>query len=340
MKYIEFRIHASRQGIEQVTAMMMARGIDQLVIDDPADMDDILNKKNEYDWDYIEDGLKETADREPTVSAYFEDTPENRELIQQLKIAVMMLKSKELEGVFGWDANLGRLYAEDIVVDDEDWKDKWKENFKPTKITKRLVVKPTWEEYEAADGEAVIQIDPGMAFGTGTHETTSLCLKLMEKYLLLDAAEDAEKAAPDAKGAESGKVLDVGCGSGILSIGAALLGCREVLGIEIDEGAVGVAKENVELNGVCDYVKIAHGDLTKGVDFKADVIVANLMADLVMSLAESAGSHLEKGGVFISSGILVEKEEKVADAIKAAGFEILEIAEDGEWCAIAAAVKE
>ena len=117
------------------------------------------------------------------MSVYFEDTPENREKIQELKIAVMMLKSKELEGVFGWDVDFGRLYAEAVPVDDEDWKDKWKENFKPTKITEKLVVKPTWEEYQAADGEIVLQIDPGMAFGTGTHETTSLCLKLMEKYL-------------------------------------------------------------------------------------------------------------------------------------------------------------
>lgn len=325
MKYIEFKIHASRQGIEQVTAMLMARGIDQLVIDDPADMEDILNKKNQYDWDYIEDGLKSRLDREPTVSVYFEDTSENKELIQQLKIAVMMLKSKELEGVFGWDVDFGRLYAEDIVVDDADWKDKWKEHFKPVKITDRLVVKPTWEAYEPEAGDLVLEIDPGMAFGTGTHETTSLCLKLMEKHL--------------GDAADKKKVLDVGCGSGILSIGAALLGCREVLGIEIDEDAVRVAQENIALNHVEDRVQAVKGDLTKGIDFMADVIVANLMADLVMMLAESAGDHLEKDGVFISSGILVEKKELVAGAVIEAGFDILEIVEDGEWCAIAAKVR-
>lgn len=322
MKYIEFRIHASKQGIEQVTAMLMTKGIDQLVINDPADMEDILDKKNEYGWDYIEDDLKENLDREPTVSAFFEDTPENRELVQQLKIAVMMLKSKEMEGIFGWDADLGRLYAEDIIVDDEAWKDKWKENFKPVKITERLVVKPTWEEYQASAGELVIQIDPGMAFGTGTHETTSLCLKMLERYL---GENPADK-----------KVLDVGCGSGILSIGAALLGCADVLGIEIDEDAVKVAEENVALNQVQDRVRIMQGNLTEGIDFKADVLVANLMADLVITLAERAGAHLEKGGVFLSSGILLEKKDKVSAALEAAGFEIAEIAEDGEWCAIAA----
>ena len=322
MKYIEFKVHASRQGIEQVTAMYLRMGIDQVSIEDPADMEEILNKKNEYGWDYVDDDLKKGLDREPTISIYFEDTEENREKIQQLKLQVMMLKSKELEGLFGWDVDFGRLYAEDIIVDDADWKDKWKEYFKPVRITDRLVVKPTWEEYEPNDGEKVIQIDPGMAFGTGTHETTSLCLKLMEKYLG-DEPQDKE-------------VLDVGCGSGILSIAAALLGCRSVTGVEIDEDAVRVAEENVELNGIGDRVEILQGDLTEGIESKADIIVANLMADLVMTLSKSAKEHLKDGGIFISSGILLEKKGIVSDAVKEAGFEIIEIAEDGEWCAIAA----
>lgn len=322
MKYIEFKVRASRQGIEQLTALFLSKGIDSVSINDPADIDDVLNKKNGYEWDYVNDDIKGILDREPSISTYFEDTPENREKIQELKIAVMMLKSKELEGLYGWDVDFGRLYAEDIIVDDEDWKDKWKENFKPTKVTDKLVIKPTWEQYEASEGEVILQIDPGMAFGTGTHETTSLCLKLMEKYL-------GEK--PQDK-----KVLDVGCGSGILSIAAALLGCSEALGIDIDEDAVQVANENVELNGVSHKVKIQSGDLIKGIDFKGDIIVANLMADLVAELAESAKAHLEQGGVFISSGILIEKKDMVADAVKAAGFDIVEIVEDGEWCAIAA----
>lgn len=326
MKYIEFKVHASRQGIEEVTALYMKCGITDVSIDDPADMEDILNNKNEYGWDYIDDSLKENLDREPTISCFFEDTPENRERVQKLKVLIMMLKSKELEGKYGWDVDFGRLYGEEIFIDDEDWKDKWKENFKPTKITDKLTVKPTWEEYSPAEGELVIEIDPGMAFGTGTHETTSLCMKLMEKYL--------------GTGAAGKKVLDVGCGSGILSIGAALLGSSEVLGVEIDEDAVRVANENIRLNRVESSVRAIRGNLTDGIDFKADIILANLMADLVMSLAKSAGKHLEKDGVFISSGILVEKKETVAAAVKAAGFEILEIVEDGEWCAIAAKVKK
>lgn len=326
MKYIEFKVHATRQGIEQVTAMYMKYGITDVSIDDPADMDEILNNKNEYGWDYIEDELKENLDREPTISCFFEDNEKNRKKVQILKELIMKLKSDELYGKFGWGMDFGRLYGEESYIDDEDWKDKWKEHFKPTKITDKLVVKPTWEEYQPEEGELVIEIDPGMAFGTGTHETTSLCMKLMEKYLG-DAAADK-------------KVLDVGCGSGILAIGAALLGSNDVLGIEIDEDAVRVAGENIELNKVGDKVKAVQGDLTEGINFKADIILANLMADLVMKLAESAGKHLKKDGIFISSGILVEKKEVVSEAIKAAGFEIVEIAEDGEWCAIAAKVKK
>ncbi|NLD19923.1 MAG: 50S ribosomal protein L11 methyltransferase [Clostridiales bacterium] len=322
MKYLEFRIHASRQGIEQVTALFMKCGIDTISIDDPEDMEDILNKKNEYGWDYIDDELKDTLDREPTASVYFEDTKENREFIQALKIEVMKLKSKELEGFYGWDVDFGRLYGEMIETDDSQWKDKWKEYFKPTKVTERIVVKPTWEEYEPGEGETVLEIDPGMAFGTGTHETTSLCMKLMEKYL--------------GKAPEQKKVLDVGCGSGILSIGAALLGCRDVLGVEIDEDAAEVARENAEKNKVSDFVKIVAGDLTDSVDFEAHVILANLMADLVVKLAPGARKLLKDDGVFISSGILTEKEEMVSEAIKATGFTILEVARDGEWCAIAA----
>lgn len=322
MKYIELKVRASRQGIEQLTAMFMANGVYSVSIDDPADMKEILDKKESYEWDYVDDNLKNDLEREPSISVYFEDTPENHEKVQQLKIAIMMLKSKELEGVFGWDVNFGRLYAESMVIDDEAWKNKWKENFKPIKITDKLVVKPTWEDYQAAEGETVIEIDPGMAFGTGSHETTSLCLKLMEKYLGDNASDK--------------KVLDVGCGSGILSIAAALLGSKEVKGIEIDEDAVRVACENAELNGVVDEVDIAHGNLTDGVDFKADIIVANLMADLVMMLSKDAKAHLEDGGVFISSGILLEKKDVVSEAIEAAGFEIAEVEEDGEWCAIVA----
>lgn len=327
MKYIEYKVHASRVGIEMVTGLFDRFGISSVSIDDPADVEDILNKKNEYDWDYFDESIKSRADREPSVSIYLEDNEENRALIQQIKIEVMKLKHLEMDGKLG-DAPLGRLYGEASVVDDNDWKDKWKENFKPIKVTEKIVVKPTWEEYEAEGDSLILEIDPGMAFGTGTHETTSLCMKLMEKYM--DAHQDRANM----------NILDVGCGSGILSIAAALLGCENVLGIEIDPDAVKVARENVQLNNVQDQVSVEEGDLMKGIgkdgEYRADIIVANLMHNLVMMLAPAAREHMAKNGVFISSGILLEKKDETAKAIREAGFEIVEISEDGEWCAIVA----
>lgn len=322
MKYIELKIHTSHQGVEMVSELLMRNGISSVSVDDPADLEDILEKKNEYGWDYIDDDVKGRPDREPVVRAYLEDSDEGRRKLQSLKEKIMNLKSLELEGHFGWDVDFGRLYAEAEVVDDVDWKDRWKENFHPMKICDSIVVRPTWEEYEASPGEKVIMIDPGMAFGTGSHETTRLCMQLLEKYAI-----EEDRAA---------SLLDVGCGSGILSIGGAYLGFDRVLGIEIDSDAVDVARENAARNGVKDIVVIQQGDLTEGVDFAADILVANLMADLVIRLAADCAAQLKPGGLFISSGILLEKRDEVEKAIREAGFTVVEVAEEGEWCAIAA----
>ncbi len=321
MKYTEFKVYGSSTTLELVTAIMMNHGIDYISIDDPEDMNDILNKKHEYGWDYIDDELKENLDREPTLSVYFSED-DNLRIIETLKTEISELKSSIAEGQYGDNFDAGSLKVEISISDDNDWKDKWKEFFHPTKITNRLVVKPSWEEYEASEDDLIIEIDPGMAFGTGTHETTSLCMKLMEKYI--------------GSYGDDVKVLDVGCGSGILSIAASRLGANDVLGVEIDNDAVQVARENIERNGCSSTVKVIQGDLTKGIDYKGNIIVANLMADLVVMLSESAKAHMEPNGIFISSGILVEKEDFVSKAIVDAGFEIVEVMEDGEWCAIAA----
>ena len=216
---------------------------------------------------------------------------------------------------------LGRLQVCVNDVRDEDWQDNWKEYFKPEKITDRIVIKPSWESYKKqSEDEIIIEIDPGAAFGTGKHPTTTMCIKALEKYV------------------EPGKssVLDVGCGSGILSVAAALLGAGDVLGVDIDPVAVTVAGENAEINGLSDKIKIAEGDLTKGIDYQADIVVANLMADLVIMLSKDVRRHLKKGGYYISSGILEEKKDIVAKAIKKCGFEIVEILCENEWVAIVA----
>lgn len=319
MKYIQADIHVNREGIEPVVTALLEIGITDTVIEDPADIADLLEKKNDYDWDYIDESVLELENEEPKVTVFVEESDEGRAKLEEIKAAVAELKSRQEAGEFGEGADLGKLTVTASVEDDSRWKDNWKEYFKPAKVGRTIVVKPTWEEYEAKEGEKIIEIDPGMAFGTGTHETTSLCIRLMEDYV-----------KPGMK------ILDVGCGSGILSIAGALLGASEVLGVEIDPVAVEIAQENIELNHIGNVAKAQYGDLTKGIDFKADVIVANLMADLVMMLSADVAKHLLPGGIYISSGILTEKEVLVADTMRSLGFKIMEVKEDGMWCAIVA----
>ena len=326
MKYLELVIHTTKEGLEPVEACLMEMGFTDMVVNDPGDIQDLMNKKHDYDWDYIGDEVLKMADEEPTVTMYFdgEETGNGYALCQEVDMAIEGLRQAMMDGVYGEDADFGPLIVTTSLHDDSEWKDNWKEYFKPQQVSERIIVCPTWEEYELSEedkaaGKKILRIDPGMAFGTGTHETTSLCLKAMEKYM-----------APGAS------VLDVGCGSGILSIAADLLGAGDVLGIEIDPVAVEVSRENLELNGCGENVRVIEGDLTKGVDYKADVVVANLMADLVEMLSPDVRRHMKPGARYISSGIIDEKLEEVAQAIRDCGFEIEEIKEDGMWRAIVA----
>ena len=323
MKYIQADIHVNREGIEPVLTALMNVDIMDTVVEDPADIADLLDKDQDWEWDYVDDSVIEMQNAEPKVTVYMEDDEEGRRRLAALQGAIEELKKDAEGGAYGEDVDLGPLTVDVYVEDDSEWKDNWKEFFKPKKVGKRIVVKPTWYDYEKEEGDLVIEIDPGMAFGTGTHETTSLCLRLMEDYM-----QDGDR------------VLDVGCGSGILAIAGALLGSPEVLGVEIDPVAVEIAQENLELNGVTHVARAQYGDLTKGIDFKAEIVVANLMADLVMMLSADVAKHILPGGKYISSGILVEKRDQVAAVIRECGLNIVEIREDGMWCAIVAEPKE
>lgn len=326
VKYIQLDIHTSRAGLEPIEAALMGIGITDMVVTDPMDVTDILDKEHDYDWDYVSDEFVVLQNEEPMITLYFDgdECGPGYAQVQQVDLALEGVRQDLMDGVYGEDADFGSLTSDMSVHDDEEWKDNWKEFFKPAKISERIVVKPTWESYELSEeekssGVKVLEIDPGMAFGTGTHETTSLCVKLMEEYMK-----------------PGDKVLDVGCGSGILEIAGALLGASECLGIEIDPVAVDVSKENIELNKVSDVCSAQYGDLTKGIDYKANVVVANLMADLVMHLSESVARHMLPGGYYISSGILDEKMITVVDDMRMKGFKIMEVKKDGMWVAIVA----
>ena len=310
----EVKIYTNAFGVEILTARLMNDlDITALSVEDPDEIANIENKTFGYEWDYIDEKAY-PEDDEHKVIIYFDDSEESADLIAKVRELVEELKNGE--------SFLGRLHVEVKSEDDSLWADRWKEYFRPAKVTEKIVIKPSWEEYEAADGELILEIDPGRAFGTGTHETTSGCLELMEKYMK-----------------EGDRVLDVGCGSGILSIGAALLGSSCVYAIDIDPVAVEVTKENVALNGFSDIVRTEEGDLTKGVDFKADIVAANLMADLVKVLTKDVAVHLEKDGVYISSGILLEKEDDVKQTLDECGFKVIDVIRKGEWCAIAAVLE-
>ena len=326
MKYLELVILVNREGLEPVEACLMEMGLTDMVVNDPDDLKDLMDKKHDYDWDYIGDEVYSLAEEEPSITLYFDgdETGNGYMMAQEVDLKIDELRQAMMNGEYGADADFGPLTVTTSLHDDSEWKDNWKEFFKPQRVSDRILVCPTWEEYELSDEEIkegikILRIDPGMAFGTGTHETTSLCLKAMEKYMR-----------------PGDSVLDVGCGSGILSIAADLLGAGDVLGIEIDPVAVEVSRENLELNGCGDKVRAVEGDLTKGVDYKADIVVANLMADLVMMLSKDVRRHMKDGARYISSGIIDEKLEEVKKSIEDCGFNIDEVMIDGMWCCIVA----
>lgn len=318
MKYIEVKIKTSKSGIDPALAALMNIGINDAMIDDPDEILAMIASPGPSEW-YDESQIPDLSMIEPAVTVFFADDEEGRSKSNDVRKAIEELAKSVAEGRYGAEADLGELSVSAKVEDDVLWRDKWKEYFKPTKLSNNIVVKPTWCEYEPNEEDIVIEIDPGMAFGTGTHETTMLCIRMIEKYM-----------------SDGYKVLDVGSGSGILSIAAAKLGASDVLGIDIDEDAVRVSNENYELNKVSDRAKAIVGDLTAGVDYKANIVVANLLADIVMRLSKDAKRYLGEKGIFITSGILTEKSEAVEKCMIECGFEIVEKAILGEWCSIVA----
>lgn len=313
MRYNEIQITADRELLETTEAALIGNGFTAMEIDDPEDIVDILENRDTYRYDYISDELTADLSRKPVIRLYFEDNDEGR------------ARQKEARELLD---SLSADYSETTSGDDSEWLYKWQEYFKPARIGERIVVKPSWEEYKPSPGELVIEMDPGMAFGSGLHETTSMCIRALE-MTLKDFVCSGKKP----------RLLDVGCGTGILSIAGALLGAEEALGTDIDPDAVNVARENIRRNGLEDRITAEYGNLTEGIDYKPDIIVANLMADLVILLSPAAAEHLKSGGIYITSGILDIKENLVREAITGAGFEVLEVMHEDCWCAVIARKK-
>jgi ribosomal protein L11 methyltransferase len=328
MRYTELKIEVKRNVSETVQAALLEAGFDSMQIDDPMDAVDIAEHQDLYKYDYINEEITRAAEEAESgsdtivITLYFADDEEGKRGLNEAEALLKSLKA---------GAN-DIAYETNITGDDSEWLYKWQEFFKPTKVGERIVVKPGWEQYEAAEGELVIEMDPGMAFGSGLHETTSMCIKALEECFAERGRLEAADEAADGRV----RVLDVGCGTGILAIAAALLGADECLGIDIDPDAVRVAEENIAKNGLSGIIRAQYGDLTEGVDFSADIVVANLMADLVIRLTPAVERHLKKGGYYITSGILDIKEEICRQAIEDQGFRVVRVLSDGEWRAVVA----
>lgn len=308
MDWLEAVVHTTTFGSDLVSDELMALGAAGTEIVDRADVPD-PRQPGVY-WELYDPAMVDAMPDDVLVKAWFERGEKERETLEAVRAHLEQLRAQGGE--------VGTLALELTGVKDEDWSENWKKYYKPFRIGAHLVVRPTWEAYEAAPGDLVIELDPGMAFGTGTHETTSMCMQFLEKHLQ-----------------EGMRVMDVGTGSGILAIAAARLGAREVLAIDIDPAAVKVARENIALNHVQDRVRAVEGDLCKSKAMPCDLAVANIVADAIRMLAAPLTRHLKKGGLLICSGIIREREQDVLEAALAAGYAVADRLEKGEWVALA-----
>ncbi|SHE30714.1 ribosomal protein L11 methyltransferase [Caldanaerobius fijiensis DSM 17918] len=305
MSWIEVQVKTTRDAVDAVSNILYDVGAGGVVIEDFH-----INLDEVNEWDEIDIDRFIVDENIATVKGYLPGGPDLPD-----KINVVKERIRELRNYL----NTGEGTISITEVYEEDWANSWKKYYKPVKIGPKIVVKPDWEEYEPEDGEIVIEMDPGMAFGTGTHETTRMCIIMLQKYV------------------EPGmNVFDVGCGSGILAITAAKLGASRVLASDIDDVAVNVAKENVQKNGVSDVITVKKSDGLKEVNEigPADLIVANIIADVIIKITHDVRENLKNNGIYIASGIIRDREKDVVEKLKTEGFSIEEIMYDGEWVTI------
>lgn len=312
MKWIEITVYTTDEGIEPVCAALTAVGLQSLAIEQSKEVCAAILEQSAAFWDFAD--MEKIGAKTPCVKAYLADEPQNMDALEQAKAAIQRLKGLEK------DVDLGTLVVTTVTVDDEDWANNWKQYYKPLNIGKRLLVLPSWEKEPETD-RVILKLDPGMAFGTGAHHTTRMCLEYLEKTV-----KDGDT------------VLDLGCGSGILSIAARLLGAKEAIAVDIDPIAQSIATENADLNGLKDehyHVLIgnvlADKELQSSIEGQYPVVVANIVADVIIALAPIAKGLVQKGGKFITSGIIDERKDEVKAALQQQGFEIMEENDCEDW---------
>ena len=311
MDWLELKIDTSHAGLDAVTDMLEQQGVTGVMIDDEADFQSFLENNRQY-WDYVDDDLLAQKKGVSRVTFYLERNEDAYGTVAAVRMAMSALKKDHPE--------YAPLLLTMADVADEDWENNWKQFYKPMEIGSRLLVVPEWEE--AADPTRVkLVLNPGLTFGTGSHATTRLCLTALEKHIC---------------GGE--KVLDLGCGSGILSIAALLLGAKDAFACDIDDKCVGVAYENAALNGIGkEHYTVRAGDvlsdrgLQKEFGGDYDLIVANIVADVIIALAPQVRGLLKAGGLFLCSGIIDDRAEEVREKLVEAGWTIEETRSGEGW---------
>ncbi len=307
MKFVELTVHTTSEASELVADVMWEETPHGVTVSDVNDVIALQRDSSVY-WDYMDDGL--TAQSDVLVKCFLE--PE----IAEEKIKRIMQKIAERKEL-GAGIPFGSLEETKREIDGDDWIDVWKKHFRPIHIGKRVVVVPEWIGYTPQEGEVIVLLDSNMAFGTGEHETTSMCLELLQEHLR-----------------EGDVCIDVGCGSGILGIAAAKLGAKESYLTDIDPIAVESAEHNAEKNGVRDLVTVAHSNLLTQAKLTGDVVLANITAEVLVLLAPEIPSYLKKTGTLILSGIIADRIEKVRAAFSRAGLVERDLRHKGEWFAM------
>ena len=305
MQWAEVSVDTSHEATDLVSEILQELGAAGVVIEDPALLNEYIRSGL---WDYTD--LKESEETEVVrVKAYWALDEELEGKLQPL--------AARLDGLTAHGIDKGAGAVSWKAVADEDWAETWKEFFHTEKIGARTVIKPTWEEYEAKAGEIVVELDPGAAFGTGQHATTSLCIRALEDLVRPGMT-----------------VFDVGTGSGVLAIVAAKLGAKRVEAVDFDPVAVRVARENVRQNGAENVVHTERSDLLKSVAGEADLIIANIIADIIVRLFGEVEGSLAAGGTMLLSGIIEDRLPDVVEAATAHGFAVEKIEQEKGWAAV------